>query len=121
MAVERATSEDSMESLCDAGTDLCQDCAEDPGVEGCEDFPDLTLDESEIDCSDTSIPDDCSATAGEIEACLKATIDMPMDALSSLPSCSAVNADTEVPSLDFAEETPAECELLEDKCPGFFE
>ena len=122
LAVERATSGDSMESVCDAGVDLCMDCVDDPEAEGCEDFPDLTLEDDEIDCSDTSVPDDCSATVSEIEACLKAIVDLPMEVLSGVPSCSAINEDTEVPVLDeIGEEMPAECERLEDSCPEILE
>jgi len=122
VAVERATSEDSMESLCNAGVDLCNDCVDDPETEGCEDFPDLTFAEEEIDCSDTSVPEDCSATVGQLEACVKATLDQPIDAISNVPSCSGVNENTEVPSLDdIGEEMPAECQVVEDNCPEFFE
>ena len=122
LAVERATSEDSMESTCDAGVDLCMDCVNDPGIEGCEDFPDLTLEDDEIDCSDTSVSGDCSATAGEIEACLKAIIDLPMEVISDVPSCSGVNEDTEVPVLeDIGEEMPSECQRLEDSGPEILE
>lgn len=114
-----APTESSRESLCESAYDLCIGCMEDPEAEGCEDFGDATVPEDSIDCAMAEVPDDCSSTAGELEACYRALLDQPSKMIADLPSCSEIDADTEAPSFNVEQEVPAACKTVEKNCPEF--
>lgn len=113
-----APDEEAMKEACDEGYDLCVDCMANPDNEGCEDFD---TDTEQGDCSIEEAPEDCTSTVGEIEACLKATVDLSVSLFKNVPSCDDLTEDTELPVLDDELDTPAACETVEDNCPEVLE
>jgi hypothetical protein len=61
----------------------------------------------------------CTATVAEAEACYAAGLEDTVDAMKSVPSCSAITAQTfqQDAGASSAPETPAECTALSSKCP----
>ena len=110
---------DNMAEACEMVDDACNDCIDDPDADGCEDYQDiLEPDDPETDCADEEVPDNCSSTVGEIEACFKAEADTFSAILGDLPSCSEISEDTEPPDLDAEIE---ECETVEENCASALE
>lgn len=113
-----APDEEAMKEACDEGYDLCVDCMANPDKAGCEDFE---TDTEESDCSLEEAPADCTSTAGEIEACYKATVDLSTSLFADVPGCDELTEDSELPELEDELDTPAACESVEDDCPELFE
>lgn len=111
-----------LNDLCDLAYDACVDCLDNPGTEGCEDFPtfDFQLDES---CTDSEPPQDCDATVGEVETCLKAEVDSIVGVFNGAPSCgSLTQTDLDEASAGLEEpDLPGACTALEDTCPAVLE
>ena len=110
--------EATMKSLCDLGYDKCVDCIGNPDKEGCEDFD---TDTEQSDCSIEEAPADCTSTVGEIEACLKATLDLSVSLFEDVPGCDELTEDTELPVVDDELDMPAACETVEENCPEVLE
>ena len=112
-----------LNDLCDLAYDACVDCLDNPGTEGCEDFPtfDFALDEP---CTDAEPPESCDATVGEVEACLKAEVDAIVDVFDGAPSCGGLTESQleQVNEEGIAEpDLPAACVAIEDTCPDVTE
>jgi len=106
----------AMTEMCEMVDEACNDCRDDPDGDGCDAYADL--EEPENDCSETEVPDDCSSTVGEVEACFKAQVDQFSAIIGDLPSCSEISADSEPPDLEAEIE---ECETVEENCPEALE
>lgn len=83
-------------------------------MDGCED---ITFEADGGDCTDAEVPSDCTATVGELEKCLKDYVDASFAAIDSMPSCSQVDADTDVSGLGAEPDMPRSCDVVEEKCP----
>lgn len=105
---------DQLQDLCEQGQELCNDCQDNPGMDGCED---ITFEADGGDCTDAEVPSDCTATVGELEKCLKDYVDASFAAIDSMPSCSQVDADTDVSGLGAEPDMPRSCDVVEEKCP----
>lgn len=65
---------------------------------------------------------ECTATVAEYETCAEARVQQTSDLLGGLPRCSeATLADLEDDGSGNQNELPQECQVIEDKCPGFFD
>jgi hypothetical protein len=71
--------------------------------------PDTTSEE----CTKPS--DTCTATVGEIEACLSDSLAQMKQLLAALPGCDDLGKDVGEPSLE--SESPASCAVVQEKCP----
>ncbi|RYZ04855.1 MAG: hypothetical protein EOO73_22010 [Myxococcales bacterium] len=71
---------------------------------------------SENEC--TKPTESCTATVGEIETCFSDTIAQAKAGLADLPSCDDLGTEFEVPTDN---ETPASCEIVQEKCPEALE
>jgi hypothetical protein len=67
--------------------------------------------------SDCTKPDDCNATAAQMEACVNDLAAQAEEALDIAPECSELT-DTTVLEPPTEPPTPASCELVEAACPG---
>src|SRR5690606_19704811 len=104
-----------LQDLCDVVYETCVECLENPAQEGCESFSEVDFQPDDgTACDTTEIPEDCSATVGEIESCLQASVDAVLSAFD-VPACSAVDASTEPPTIE-EPPMPAICETVEQKC-----
>lgn len=102
--------------------DLQAACSE--GVQSCnEDEPEPIDPGTEDDCTSGEVPEECSSTVGEIEACLKDTVDMSFAMFTEVPDCGSLTRDL----LESEEEEPGEpempasCETVQENCPEVFE
>ncbi len=90
------------EAACEAAVEECM--ASEEGFE-----PD---EEEEFECSEV---EDCSATVAEMEACINDSINATRALVNGLTCANALER------LQGAEEAPASCQAIEDKCPGILE
>lgn len=73
-------------------------------------------DETDEECTKPS--DSCTATVGELEACMNDTLTQAKAALVGLPNCDDLGKEIELPAEG---ESPASCKVVEQKCPEALE
>lgn len=73
---------------------------------------------SDMDCTDVEIPENCTATVGELEACLQSMVDLQKQAFSSL-SCDDTESYLSLME-EFEDFQTPECDVIMTKCPDMF-
>lgn len=71
----------------------------------------------DLSCEDEGVPEDCTSTAGQIEACFKANVDQSTSVFDDVPNCDALTEATELPDVEEDLELPAACDTVLDNCP----
>jgi hypothetical protein len=72
--------------------------------------------------SSCEMPEACTATVGEVEACLNASVGQFMELVAQVPTCEELEpSDFEQQSSAEALATPPECTAIETSCPGLFQ
>lgn len=93
------------------------------GIRACEQTDNedpITAPEADS-CDDLNVPDECSATVGEIERCIQDTVDVSLSVFTDLPACGSLTRDFLENYTGPDTQTPASCVALDEKCPGVVE
>lgn len=105
-----AEGEEAMQETCQDEYEACLEDEPDPEEADCD-----GVSASVADCDDT-------VTVGDVQTCLEDRVDVYVDGIDELPSCSELTLEyiedaTENPPEP--PEDPASCEVVYDGCPGF--
>lgn len=103
--------------LCESTYEACTDCIDREGCEG----PEPRGEVEGPGCSSPDVPQECSSTVAEIEACFTARIDQYVSPFFAAPACDELGDAPDIPHLDEGLEVPEMCEPVRKNCPEVLE